>query len=415
LFCKIVTDFVLFRRQLADVPRGGWVVVDEIQRLPALLNDIHGLIEERGLRFVLLGFSARKLRRAGVNLLGGRALPKTLSPLLPRELGRDFSLDEVLRFGSLSLVWNAPSKQEQLGAHSQLYLKEEIKAVAELPDVSRRILVCLGDQRFRHEDGFEILPSRRSWRNWRRGFKLDVTALGERDLAAGVLTRRSVSSRAPRAVAGAHRPKRRATVVDHWIRAATLAAIVTLAGLSLAAGAGDTSSPPAGQPGKKEAAAMTFSITSPAFKEGGEIPSKHTCEGPNTSPALAWKDAPAGTGSLALIVDDPDAPDPKAPKMTWVHWVLYNIPPSAAGLAESVAAKDLPPGTREGTSDYKRGAWGGPCPPIGRHRYFFKLYALDTVLPDLKAPTKDALLKAMEGHILARVELMGTYQKKATR
>ena len=135
-----LVDPRLFRRRLADVPSGGWVVVDEIQRLPALLNDIHGLIEERELRFVLLGSSARKLRRAGVNLLGGRALPKILSPLLPGELGSDFSLEEVLRFGSLPLVWNAPSKREQLEAYVQLYLKEEIQAealVRNLPGFAR--------------------------------------------------------------------------------------------------------------------------------------------------------------------------------------------------------------------------------------------------------------------------------------
>lgn len=196
------------------------------------------------------------------------------------------------------------------------------------------------------------------------------------------------------------------------IRLAALVAITVFAGLPPIAGAGAGSAPPVGRPAKKEASAMTFSITSPSFTKGGEIPSKHTCEGPNISPALVWKDIPPGTKSLALIVDDPDAPDPEAPKMTWVHWVLYNIPATAAGLAEKVAVKDLPAGTREGTSDYKRGAWGGPCPPIGRHRYFFKLYALDTLLPDLGAPTKDALLKAMEGHVLAQTELMGTYQKQ---
>src|SRR5512141_51351 len=142
---------------------------------------------------------------------------------------------------------------------------------------------------------------------------------------------------------------------------------------------------------------MPLALTSPALN-GGEIPSVHTCEGKDTSPPLGWSGVPAGTRSLALIVDDPDAPDPKAPKMTWVHWVLYDIPATATGLPAAVAAKDLPPGSREGKNDWKRTGYGGPCPPIGRHRYFFKLYALDIVLPDLCGPTKAQLEKAMEGH-----------------
>jgi len=156
---------------------------------------------------------------------------------------------------------------------------------------------------------------------------------------------------------------------------------------------------------------MALALTSPVFNQDGAIPKLYTCQDKNISPALAWSGLPAGTKSLALIVDDPDAPDPAAPKMTWVHWVLYNIPVSATGLAEAVAPAALPPGTREGTNDWKRTGYGGPCPPIGRHRYFHKLYALDTVLPDLKLPTKTALEKAMQGHVLAKVELMGTYQK----
>jgi len=120
---------------------------------------------------------------------------------------------------------------------------------------------------------------------------------------------------------------------------------------------------------------------------------------------------PANAKSLALIVDDPDAPDPAAPRMVWVHWVLYNLPPGVAGLPEGVAPRDLPEGARQGVNDWKRVGYGGPCPPIGRHRYFHKLYALDTVLPDLGAPTKAKLAKAMQGHILAEVELIGTYQR----
>ena len=157
---------------------------------------------------------------------------------------------------------------------------------------------------------------------------------------------------------------------------------------------------------------MTLSLQSASFSQNGEIPAKFTCEGQDVSPALSWSGVPAGTKSLALIVDDPDAPDPKAPKMTWVHWVLYDIPAAAKGLPEAVAPSALPTGTREGTNDWKRTGYGGPCPPIGRHRYFHKLYALDTVLGDLGTPTKAALEKAMEGHVLAKIELVGTYQKK---
>lgn len=157
---------------------------------------------------------------------------------------------------------------------------------------------------------------------------------------------------------------------------------------------------------------MPLTITSPSFAHGGEIPALYTCEGRDISPPLAWSGVPEGTKSLALIVDDPDAPDPKAPKMTWVHWVLYHIPPTARGLPEGVQKKDLPQGTLEGLNDWKRAGYGGPCPPIGRHRYFFKLYALDALLPDLGTPTKAQIEKAMAGHVLAKAELVGTYEKK---
>jgi Raf kinase inhibitor-like YbhB/YbcL family protein len=156
---------------------------------------------------------------------------------------------------------------------------------------------------------------------------------------------------------------------------------------------------------------MALTITSAAFANQHEIPSDYTCEGADTSPALTWSGAPAGTKSLALIVDDPDAPDPAAPKTTWVHWVLYNLPADARGLPEAVETDALPAGTREGKNDWKRTGYGGPCPPIGRHRYFFKLFALDTVLADLKMPTRAQLEKAMEGHILEKAELVGLYQK----
>lgn len=153
-----------------------------------------------------------------------------------------------------------------------------------------------------------------------------------------------------------------------------------------------------------------FHLSSPCFKPHSEIPSAYTCEGGDRAPALSFSELPAGTRSLALIVDDPDAPDPRAPKTTWVHWVLYNIPPSATGLPEGGAP--LPSGALEGKNDWKRTGYGGPCPPIGRHRYFFKLYALDTVLPDLGHPSKAQLLQAMQEHILSQAELVGTYQKK---
>ncbi|MGB8297206.1 MAG: YbhB/YbcL family Raf kinase inhibitor-like protein [Polyangia bacterium] len=151
-------------------------------------------------------------------------------------------------------------------------------------------------------------------------------------------------------------------------------------------------------------------LTSPDFSANREIPSLHTCEGPDRAPALAWTDAPAASKSFVLIVDDPDAPDPAAPRMTWVHWVVYNLPASARAVAAGGA---LPAGALDGLNDWKRTGWRGPCPPIGRHRYFFKLYALDTMLPDLKRPTKAQVEKAMQGHVLAQAELVGTYQKKS--
>ena len=156
---------------------------------------------------------------------------------------------------------------------------------------------------------------------------------------------------------------------------------------------------------------MAISLTSPVFTHKGAIPRNYTCQGKDISPALQWSGLPNGTKSIALIVDDPDAPDPAAPKRVWVHWVLYNIPPSATGLVEGVSATTLPAGSREGKNDWERTGYGGPCPPIGRHRYFHKLYALDAVLPELKQPTKADLLKAMEGHILEQAELVGTYEK----
>lgn len=154
---------------------------------------------------------------------------------------------------------------------------------------------------------------------------------------------------------------------------------------------------------------MSLKLVSPAFSANAAIPARHTCEGNDVSPALQWSGMPEGTRSLALIVDDPDAPDPAAPQRTWVHWVLYNLPASSTGLPEGAA--QLPAGTREGQNDWQRTGYGGPCPPKGRHRYFHKLYALDVELPDLHQPDKAQLLKAMEGHVLGQGELVGTYEK----
>jgi len=151
-------------------------------------------------------------------------------------------------------------------------------------------------------------------------------------------------------------------------------------------------------------------ISSASFSNNAPIPTQYTCEGRDVSPPLSWSALPEGTQSLVLIVDDPDAPDPAAPKMTWVHWVLYNLPPDSQGLEENV--RQLPIGAGEGLNDWKRTGYGGPCPPIGRHRYFHKLYALDVVLPDLHRPTKAAIEQAMRGHVLAQAELVGTYQKR---
>ena len=156
---------------------------------------------------------------------------------------------------------------------------------------------------------------------------------------------------------------------------------------------------------------MALVLTSPTFANNGEIPKQYTCEGADVSPPLNWSEAPQGTKSFALIVDDPDAPDPRAPKTTWVHWVVHNIPAETRKLAEGAAQRGLPTQAVQGLNDWKRVGYGGPCPPIGRHRYFHKLYALDTELPGLERPTKTELLEAVKGHVLAEAQLIGTYQK----
>jgi Raf kinase inhibitor-like YbhB/YbcL family protein len=153
-----------------------------------------------------------------------------------------------------------------------------------------------------------------------------------------------------------------------------------------------------------------LSLRSSAFTAGGKIPSRYTCEGDDMSPPLEWSGVPKGTKSLVLIVDDPDAPDPAAPKRVWVHWVLYNIPPDAKGLPEDADSKELPRGTKVGTNDWNKPQYGGPCPPIGEHRYFHKLYALDILIPGLEAPPKKDIERAMKGHVLAEAQLIGVYK-----
>ena len=155
---------------------------------------------------------------------------------------------------------------------------------------------------------------------------------------------------------------------------------------------------------------MAMTLNSPVFKQNGNIPSKYTCEGEDISPPLAWEGVPDGVKSLVLIIEDPDAPDPKAPRMIWVHWVVYNIPPDTDSLPENAGKTRLPQGALLGLNDFKKTGYGGPCPPIGRHRYFHKLYALDITL-DLKGATKSQIERAMHGHLLAEAELIGTYQK----
>ena len=148
-------------------------------------------------------------------------------------------------------------------------------------------------------------------------------------------------------------------------------------------------------------------LSSTAFHKEGMIPDKYTCDGADVSPSLAWGSAPEGTKSFALICDDPDAP-----MGTWVHWVYYDIPPETEGLPENVIPKEHPAnGGVQGINDFRKIGYGGPCPPGGTHRYFFKLYALDTLLNLSPGATKAQLLKAMEGHILGQAELMGKYKR----
>ena len=154
-----------------------------------------------------------------------------------------------------------------------------------------------------------------------------------------------------------------------------------------------------------------LTLRSTAFADGDEIPARYTCEGDDIAPPLEWTGVPENTRSLVLIVDDPDAPDPQAPRMTWVHWVLYNMSPDTGSLPEGAAATELPPGAEQGLNDWHKTGYGGPCPPIGRHRYFHKLYALDTSLSLPAGPTKAMVESAMQGHIIEQAALVGTYRK----
>lgn len=170
---------------------------------------------------------------------------------------------------------------------------------------------------------------------------------------------------------------------------------------------------PCGPVPARAQSAQDLVITSPAFSRQGNLPVRYTCEGDDLSPPLNWSGLPAGTKSLVLMVEDPDAPDPKAPKMVWDHWLVYNIPVSISGFEEGITRDTLPDGALTGRNSWKRTGYGGPCPPIGRHRYFHRLYALDTILPNLGQPDKQALKAAMGGHILGATELVGTYKKGA--
>lgn len=156
---------------------------------------------------------------------------------------------------------------------------------------------------------------------------------------------------------------------------------------------------------------MRLTLVSDDFKHDAAIPARHTCDGANLSPSLSWSNMPAGTRSLSLVVDDPDAPDPAAPTVRWVHWILYNIPPQTSHLAAGIRESGLPPGTEAGLNDWKNTRYGGPCPPVGRHRYFHTLYALDTVLPELRHATRSQLERAMQGHVLEQASLVGTYER----
>jgi Raf kinase inhibitor-like YbhB/YbcL family protein len=154
-----------------------------------------------------------------------------------------------------------------------------------------------------------------------------------------------------------------------------------------------------------------LNLSSSAFAANAAIPSKYTCEGANVSPPLAWSGAPATAKSFVLIVEDPDAPDPAKPTRVVTHWVAYNIPGTTSALSENASKKGMPPGSAQGLNEANKPAYMGPCPPIGSHRYFFKLYALDTVLTGLKNPKKADVQQAMQTHVVDSTQFIGTYQK----
>jgi Raf kinase inhibitor-like YbhB/YbcL family protein len=189
-----------------------------------------------------------------------------------------------------------------------------------------------------------------------------------------------------------------------------LSTVLVASAMVAACGGGKHAEADVKEPGAPSGKSIaTIKLTSPVFAAGAEIPTEHTCEGQDSSPPLAWDGVPAAAKALLLVVDDPDAPDPAAPKRVWVHWVV-SLPVGVRELGPNAAAS-LPKGAAVGKNDWGKAAWGGPCPPIGRHRYFFKLYALDAAI-DAGAGDKAAALAAADGHVLARGELIGTYQKK---
>ena len=191
--------------------------------------------------------------------------------------------------------------------------------------------------------------------------------------------------------------------IDRFLRLLLLVICLAIVVVGCSSGPSPTASPEEERP----AAVAPFVLTSTAFAEGESIPRKYTCDGENISPPLQWRDVPEGTRSFALVADDPDAPGG-----TWDHWLLYNLPAEARSLPEGVPPDaELSDSSRHGQNSWPQLGYGGPCPPSGTHRYFFKLYALDTVLELDAGANKERLSQAMEGHVLAEAELMGTYAR----
>lgn len=184
-------------------------------------------------------------------------------------------------------------------------------------------------------------------------------------------------------------------------------ALALLAGLVLCACR--TPKQPASSPSASPSS--TLALESSAFEAGAIIPTVHTCRGKDIAPELSWDGVPEGTESLVLIMDDPDGPSPENPRFTFVHWVVYDLPPETRHLPEGVRSRDLPAGSRVAPNDFGLRRYSGPCPPVGRHRYVFKLYALDTTLGRVPFASNDRVLAAMEGHVLDRTELVGRFQR----